>query len=68
MHQLPKKQIPERFKDLAAHLGIGIQHFIKTYAIRDDYLGQHKRGEIELSDEERMYLMSRQGIKNKKTD
>ena len=51
MNQLPKKQIPERFKDIAAHLGIGIQHFIKTYAIRDDYLGQHKRGEIELSDE-----------------
>ena len=56
---MPKRQIPERFKTMAERLGVGVQHFIKDYAIRDDYLGQHKRGVMLLSDDEVEYLENR---------
>ena len=59
------RPIPARFQATAAQLGIDVQYFITAYVIRDDYLDQHRQGKITLSNEERMYLMDRQGIKNK---
>ena len=59
------RPIPARFQAIASQLGIDARYFIKTYAIRDDFLDQHRQGKITLSNEERMYLMDRQGIKNK---
>ena len=55
MKRLP---IPERFHYIAAQLGVGIRHFINDYAVRDDYLSMHEKGEIVLSKEEREYLIN----------
>ena len=62
---MPRRPIPARFQAIAAQLGIDARYFIQAYAIRDDFLDQHRQGKITLSDEERMYLMDRQGVKTK---
>jgi hypothetical protein len=55
MKRLP---VPERFQTLASQLGVGIRHWINDYAIRDDYLSMHEKGEIKLFKEEREYLIN----------
>ena len=55
MKRLP---IPARFHEISAHLGVSVRHYINNYAVRDDYLSQHEKGEIELTKEERDYLIN----------
>ena len=39
-------------------LGVSVRHFINDYAIRDDYLALHEKGQIKLTKEEREYLIN----------
>ena len=55
MKRLP---VPARFHELAAHLGVGVRHFINHYAVGDNYLSLHEAGRIELTKEEREYLIN----------
>ena len=55
MKRLP---IPERFRSLASQLGVSARHFINDYAVRDNYLSMHEKGQITLSKEEREYLIN----------
>ena len=55
MKRLP---IPERFHSIASQLGVSVRHFINDYAIGDDYLHMHEKGQITLSKEEREYLIN----------
>ena len=55
MKRLP---IPERFHSIASQLGVSVRHFIDDYAVRDDYLSMHEKGQIVLSKEEREYLIN----------
>ena len=54
MKRLP---VPARFQEFAAHLGVGVRHFINHYAVGDNYLSLHEAGRIELTKEEREYLI-----------
>ena len=55
MKRLP---VPARFQEFAAHLGVGVRHFINHYAVGDNYLSLHEAGRIELTKEEREYLIN----------
>lgn len=55
MKRLP---VPARFHEFAAHLGVGVRHFINNYAVGDNYLSLHEAGRIELTKEEREYLIN----------
>ena len=55
MKRLP---IPERFQQMAARLGVSVRHYINDYAIRDDFLALHEKGEIRLTKEEQAYLIN----------
>ena len=55
MKRLP---IPGRFRFLASYIGVSASHFINYYAVQDDYLSMHEKGQITLSKEEREYLIN----------
>ena len=55
MKRLP---IPDSFQKNSDRLGVSVRHFINDYAIRDDYLAMHEKGQIELTKEEQAYLIN----------
>ena len=55
MKRLP---IPERFRLYASLIGVSVSHFINYYAVGDNYLSMHEKGQITLSKEEREYLIN----------
>ena len=55
MKRLP---IPARFHEIAAHLGVGVRHYINDYAVRGNILSKHEQGHCDLTQEERKYIIN----------